>query len=102
MIIAKSRFYLTFLLIACFSLLNSGAQAADSDSQWQLSLGLGAGVRTNPVMDNDDIPLVVIPQVSYQGERFFYSKFRLWLYAISERKPAVQCAGHAKLRPDFL
>lgn len=71
MIIAKSRFYLTFLLIACFSLLNSGVQAADSDSQWQFSLGLGAGIRTNPVMDNDDIPLVVIPQVSYQGERFF-------------------------------
>ncbi len=71
MIIAKSRFYLIFLLIACFSLFNSGAQAADSDSQWQLSLGLGVGIRTNPVMDNDDIPLVVIPQVSYQGERFF-------------------------------
>lgn len=71
MIIAKSRFYLTFLIIICFSFLNIEAQAADSDSQWQLSLGLGAGVRTNPVMDNDDIPLVVIPQVSYQGERFF-------------------------------
>ncbi|HOY22425.1 MAG TPA: MipA/OmpV family protein [Cellvibrio sp.] len=71
MIIAKSRFYLKFLLISCFTLFNSGAQAADSDSQWQLSLGLGAGIRTNPVMDNDDIPLVVIPQVSYQGEHFF-------------------------------
>lgn len=71
MIIAKSRFYLTFLLTTCFWLLNSGAQAADSDSQWQISLGLGAGIRTNPVMDNKDIPLVVIPQVSYQGERFF-------------------------------
>jgi MipA family protein len=71
MIIVKSHFYLTFLLITCFSLLNSGAQAADSDSQWQISLGLGAGIRTNPVMDNKDIPLVIIPQVSYQGERFF-------------------------------
>jgi outer membrane protein len=71
MIIVKSRFYLIFLLTSCLSLLSFGAQAADSESQWQFSLGVGAGMRTNPVMDNDDIPLVVIPQVSYQGERFF-------------------------------
>jgi MipA family protein len=71
MISAKSRFYLIFLLITYLSLLNLGAQAADSGSQWQFSLGLGAGIRTNPVMDNDDIPLVVIPQVSYQDEHFF-------------------------------
>jgi outer membrane protein len=71
MIIAKSRFYLTILLVTCSSLLNLTAQAADSDSGWEFSLGLGAGIRTNPVMDNDDIPLVVIPQLSYQGERFF-------------------------------
>lgn len=71
MIIAKSRFHFTFLLITCSLLLNSSVQAADSDSQWQISLGLGAGIRTNPVMDNKDIPLVVIPQVSYQNEHFF-------------------------------
>ena len=71
MIIAKSRFYLKFLLITYLSLPNLAAQAAGSDSQWQFSVGLGAGIRTNPVMDNDDIPLVVIPQLSYQGERFF-------------------------------
>ena len=71
MISAKSRFYLIFFLITYLSLLNLRAQAADSDSQWQFSLGLGAGIRTNPVMDNDDIPLVVIPYASYQGERFF-------------------------------
>ena len=71
MIIAKSRFYLMLFLITYLSFFNLGAQAADSDSQWQFSLGVGAGIRTNPVMDNDDIPLVVIPHVSYQGERFF-------------------------------
>ncbi len=71
MIIAKSRFCLTSLLVIYLSFLNLAAQAADSDSGWEFSLGLGAGIRTNPVMDNDDIPLVVIPQLSYQGERFF-------------------------------
>lgn len=38
---------------------------------WQFSIGVGAGVRTNPLVDAEDIPLVLIPQLSYQGERFF-------------------------------
>jgi MipA family protein len=38
---------------------------------WNFSVALGAGVRTNPLVDSKDIPLVVIPQVSYYGKRFF-------------------------------
>lgn len=74
MIIAKSRFHLTLLLAIFLCVLNSGAMAqsaATEQDQWQVSLALGLGVRTNPVMDNDNIPLIVIPQVSYQGEHLF-------------------------------
>lgn len=39
--------------------------------EWDLSVGLGAGVRTNPIAGRSDIPLFVIPQFSYYGERFF-------------------------------
>jgi len=39
--------------------------------EWDLSVALGAGVRTNPVQGRSDIPLIVIPQVSYYGRRFF-------------------------------
>jgi outer membrane protein len=38
---------------------------------WSLSVALGAGVRTNPVVHGQDIPLVVVPQFSYYGKRFF-------------------------------
>jgi outer membrane protein len=38
---------------------------------WNFSVSLGAGVRTNPVVHESDIPLVVIPQVSYYGKHFF-------------------------------
>jgi MipA family protein len=38
---------------------------------WNFSLSLGAGVRTNPVVHESDIPLVIIPQFSYYGEHFF-------------------------------
>jgi outer membrane protein len=36
-----------------------------------VSLSFGAGTRTNPVAGRSDIPLFVIPQVSYYGKRFF-------------------------------
>ena len=39
--------------------------------QWEFSLGIGAGVRTNPLVDSKNIPLILIPQISYVGERFF-------------------------------
>ena len=36
-----------------------------------LSISLGAGVRTNPVVHESAIPLVVVPTFSYYGKRFF-------------------------------
>jgi outer membrane protein len=38
---------------------------------WSLSVALGAGVRTNPLVHGQDIPLVLVPQFSYYGKRFF-------------------------------
>jgi outer membrane protein len=49
--------------------------AASSDcvaiGKWNFSVALGAGIRTNPLVGGRDIPLVVIPQFSYYGKRFF-------------------------------
>lgn len=39
--------------------------------EWDLSIALGAGVRTNPIDGRSDIPLIAIPQLSYYGKRFF-------------------------------
>ena len=39
--------------------------------RWNFSVGLGAGIRTNPLVGGKDIPLVVVPQFSYYGKRFF-------------------------------
>jgi MipA family protein len=37
----------------------------------EVSVSVGYGTRTNPVARRDDIPLFVLPQVSYYGKRFF-------------------------------
>lgn len=75
MIVAKSRSHYKLLTIFGLLILNLSVMAkpwaAEDESHWQFSLGLGLGVRTNPVMDNDDIPLIILPQFNYQGERFF-------------------------------
>jgi outer membrane protein len=75
MIIAKSRFYQKLLITLSLLILNvsvrAESHAAEDESRWDLSIALGFGVRTNPVMDNDNIPLIVLPQFSYQGDRFF-------------------------------
>ncbi len=59
-------------------LISGSALACDPQTEdcvevgsWQFSLGIGAGVRTNPVEDASDIPLVLLPEVNYTGEHFF-------------------------------
>ena len=71
-----------FALLSCADVAFAGddcAASADTSASdecvavggWNLSVALGAGVRTNPVFHSQDIPLVVIPQFSYYGKRFF-------------------------------
>jgi MipA family protein len=39
--------------------------------RWNFDVSLGAGVRTDPVAAEANIPLILIPHVSYYGERVF-------------------------------
>ena len=38
---------------------------------WDFSISIGAGVRTDPVVHESTVPLVVIPHIAYYGEHFF-------------------------------
>ena len=42
-----------------------------AEHRWSFSVALGAGVRTNPLVHGESIPLVLVPHVSYYGKRFF-------------------------------
>jgi MipA family protein len=70
------------ILAALLALAPLGRAVADDDCQgpsgdcvavggWNFSLSFGAGVRTNPVVHESAIPLVVIPTFSYYGKHFF-------------------------------
>ena len=47
------------------------------------SIALGYGLRSNPVIDSDDIPIYILPSLSYYGERFFINN-RLIGYSLFE------------------
>lgn len=82
-------FRLTYLsVLAALALLAAGAAFAQSPctapspdcvvvGEWDLSISLGVGERSNPIADASDIPLVVLPQISYYGKRFFLENLEL-------------------------
>lgn len=77
-----ARLFLTiFLLPHLSAVAATGCEASSPEctevGKWQVNIALGVGVRTNPVMNNDNIPLIVLPQISYQGERFFLQNLDL-------------------------
>ena len=78
---------LSFLPIVLGLACAQGAGAADdcrgpstdcvAVGGWNFSVGLGVGARTNPLVGSKTIPLVVVPQFSYYGKRFFIDNLDL-------------------------
>lgn len=49
------------------------------ESRWRLGIGLGYGVRSNPLVQSDDIPIFVDIDVAWFGDRFFFDNGDLGL-----------------------
>jgi outer membrane protein len=60
---------------------------------WHFSLSLGLGVRTNPLREGRDIPLVIVPQFSYYGKRFFVENLDLGFTLADARNNTVSLIG---------
>lgn len=45
--------------------------------QWHLSVNTGAGVITNPLHEGDNLPLILLPEVAFYGEQWFFDNGRL-------------------------
>ncbi|GAA62645.1 outer membrane protein [Pseudoalteromonas sp. BSi20311] len=48
-----------------------------STDELKISVSLGAGVISNPLYGADNIPLLVVPQVAYYGQNWFFDNGRL-------------------------
>ncbi len=69
--ITAALFIVAPLLATTTFACEQGQEDCVEVGKWELSIGLGAGIRTNPLVDTSDIPLIVVPQINYNGERFF-------------------------------
>lgn len=85
-------FYLVTLpfkavLLAClFALLSNSAMASEQHcaqqdcitaNSWQLGLAIGVGARSNPLVGGDDIPLILLPDIAWYGEAFYFDNGEL-------------------------
>lgn len=72
---------LTGLVPVQAAMAGGDCQGASGDcvavGKWNFSVALGVGGRTNPLAGGKDIPLIVIPQFSYYGSRFFIDNLDL-------------------------
>lgn len=81
--------YRSALLMLTALLFSSSLHAAMSEADepasiWGLGLAVGIGERSNPLYGGSDIPLVVLPEVYYYGERVFFDNGRLGLHFYEE------------------
>lgn len=67
----------------------SGSDDCVAVGRWNASVAVGGGVRTNPLLHGDDIPLVIIPHISYYGEHFFLDDLDLGVSLIETRHMTV-------------
>jgi outer membrane protein len=76
-----------WLTVPCFAQPSEIEPVQDiTTGQWHLSLNTGLGVITNPLAGGGDLPLVLIPDIAYYGEQFFFDNGRLG-YSLIQDSP---------------
>ncbi|HJR69711.1 MAG TPA: MipA/OmpV family protein [Gammaproteobacteria bacterium] len=81
----------SFLLVG-MSLLGVTADAC-AESQWRLGVAVGHGVRTNPLIQSDDIPVAVDLDIAWFGERFYFDNFDAGFTVIDSDAVTVNAVG---------
>lgn len=64
-------------LIPCLMLLLPALAAAESP--WRLGVAMGYGERSNPLLNSDDLPIIVDLDIAYFGKYFFFDNGDLGL-----------------------
>jgi len=64
---------------------SASTDTAAGESRWQLSVALGYGLRTNPLIQSDDIPIIVDIDIAWFGDHFFFDNGDLGLTVIDNK-----------------
>lgn len=78
----------------CLHVAPSAACEAPADcvetGQWQIGVALGGGVRTNPLVGGDNIPLVILPDIAWYGEHAYFDNGELGYQWIDDEQFALE------------
>ena len=77
------RFLILLSIVVSSTVLAcSGNETCMEKSSWQLGIALGVGIKTNPLVDGNDIPLVILPDIAWYAEKAYFDNGELgyqWL-----------------------
>ena len=84
------------LIVLSLLLLSSLAKACEVDSQcieqsnWQIGIALGLGARSNPLVDGDTMPMVVLPDIAWYGEAAYFDNGEIGYQFLNDRQYAAE------------
>ena len=68
----------------------SGDETCIEKSSWQLGIAIGLGVKTNPLVDGNDIPLVIMPDIAWYAEKAYFDNGELGYQWLSQTRVAFE------------
>lgn len=77
--------FISSTILAC-----SGNETCVEKSSWQLGIALGVGIKTNPLVDGDDIPLVILPDIAWYAEQAYFDNGELGYQWLNQPKFAFE------------
>lgn len=86
------------IVITLAFLLAAPLFAHGEESPWRLGMALGYGERGNPLVDSDDIPVLVDLDIAWFGERFFFDNGDLGFTFHNDRRMTTSIV--ARVRSD--
>jgi outer membrane protein len=70
-------------------------------NSWQLSVAVGVGVRTNPLVDGDNVPLLILPDIAWYGEAAYFDNGELGYQWYEEDTHAFETFVHLDAERSF-
>ena len=78
------------LFVPSATLACSGDETCIEKRSWHLGIALGVGVKTNPLVDGDNIPLIILPDIAWYAEQAYFDNGELGYQWLNQSKFAFE------------
>jgi outer membrane protein len=81
---------LLFWFVTSTALACSEHETCIKKSSWHLGIAFGVGIKTNPLVDGDNIPLVILPDIAWYAEQAYFDNGELGYQWINQSNFAFE------------